>query len=64
MILNKTLYYFMNLLGVNSSNANKKFIPFFEYGYIITPSLIIEGLGAILIVLFIIVYAIKKRRSK
>lgn len=27
-------------------------------------SLIIEGLGAILIVLFIIVYAIKKRRSK
>ena len=29
----------MNLLGLNSSssNANKKFTPFFEYGYIITP---------------------------
>lgn len=27
----------MNLLGVNSSNANKKLTPFFEYGYIITP---------------------------
>ena len=27
----------MNLLGVNSSNANKKITPFFEYSYIITP---------------------------
>lgn len=29
----------MNLLGLNSSssNATKKFTPFFEYGYIITP---------------------------
>ena len=27
----------MNLLGANSSNANKKLTPFFEYSYIITP---------------------------
>ena len=27
----------MNLLGANTSSANKKLTPFFEYGYIITP---------------------------